>query len=245
MIDDPPDGAGAPSSVSAAPSGPDHQQFVLPLPAPAALADEALVPAGMINAWAYCPRLAYLEWVDGEWADTADTEQGRRVHARVDAGPAVLPAPDAVMEDGQPFRTQAVELSSERLGLIAKLDLLEGEDGFVIPVEYKKGRRPHVDVGAHEPERVQLCAQALVLEDNGYRVREGFLWFAGSRERVPVSFDEMLRARTLEAASSLRLAAATRRIPPPLENSRNTNGNKLILIAVGIGGDGRRAAHAA
>ena len=43
-----------------------------------------LVPVRMVNEWVYCPRLAYLEWVDGEWADTGDTEDGRRIHARVD-----------------------------------------------------------------------------------------------------------------------------------------------------------------
>ncbi|TWB08793.1 CRISPR-associated protein Cas4 [Nitrospirillum amazonense] len=192
MADDLPDRDGPPGVP---PLG--HRQLALPLLAPSAGVDEALVPAGMVNAWAYCPRLAYLEWVDGEWADSGDTEEGRRVHARVDAGPTALPPPDDLADDSPPFRTHAVELSSERLGLVAKLDVLEGEDGFVTPVEYKKGRRPHVDAGAHEPERVQLCAQVLVLEENGYRVRDGFLWYAGSRERVPVVFDEGLYSATI------------------------------------------------
>jgi hypothetical protein len=147
--------------------------------------------------------------VEGEWAGNGDTEQGRRVHAKVDAGKPKLPPPP---DDGvapaaaDSFRTSSVELASGRLGLVAKMDLLEGEDGLVAPVDYKKGKRPHVEAGAYEPERVQLCVQALVLEENGYRVKEGFLWFAESRERVPVRFDEELRASTLEAASALRLA---------------------------------------
>jgi len=40
----------------------------------------------MVNEWVYCPRLAWLEWVDGQWAESGDTAKGRRVHARVDAG---------------------------------------------------------------------------------------------------------------------------------------------------------------
>lgn len=115
---------------------------------------------------------------------------------------------------------------------MAKLDLLEGDDGIVTPVDYKKGKRPHVEAGAYEPERVQLCAQALILEDNGYRVGDRFLWFAGSRERVPVQFDEELRARTATAAASLRLAASTRRIPPPLENSKECNRCSLLPICL-------------
>ena len=59
----------------------------------------------------------------------------------------------------------------------------------------------------------------MILEDNGYTANEGVLWFAGSRERVYVRFDEELRERTRTAISELRLAAASGRRPPPLEDS--------------------------
>ncbi|HZP96250.1 MAG TPA: CRISPR-associated endonuclease Cas1 [Candidatus Limnocylindria bacterium] len=180
--------------------------------------DVPLVPARMVNEWVYCPRLAWLEWVEGQWAESGDTAQGRRVHARVDvAGPA-LPDVEAV-EAGAELKTRSVMLSSERLGLIAKIDLLETAGGSVTPVDYKKGKRPHVAEGAFEPERVQVCAQALVLEDNGYTVAEGMLWFAESRERVRVVLDDDLRARTIRAIAELRRAAAGGEAPPPLENS--------------------------
>ena len=208
-------------------------QLTLPLPAPPAHADDPLVPARMVNEWVYCPRLAYLEWVDGEWADSGDTEQGRRVHAKVDAGKPALPSPEAAAAAGSPdFATRSVELASERLGLVAKLDLLEGGDGTVSPVDYKKGKRPHVEAGAYEPERAQLCAQALILEDNGYTVADGYLWYAASRERVRVVFDDALRALTLDAAHRLRLAAAARRIPPPLDNSKKCTRCSLLPICL-------------
>jgi CRISPR-associated protein Cas4 len=197
---------------------PPFEQLSFDLPAPPALAEGALVPARMVNEWVYCPRLAWLEWADGQWAESGDTAQGRRVHARVDAGGPPLPDAAAV-EAGEEMRTRSVTLSSERLGLIAKIDLVEAEEGCVVPVDYKKGKRPHVAEGAYEPERVQVCAQALVLEDNGYKVAEGALWFAESRERVRVVLGEELRARTLRAIYDLRLAAASPKPPPPLENS--------------------------
>ena len=53
----------------------------------------------MVNEWVYCPRLAYLEWVEGEWADSADTAQGERAHKRVDEGGGTLPTPDDLDED--------------------------------------------------------------------------------------------------------------------------------------------------
>ena len=109
-----------------------------------------------------------------------------------------------------------VTLASERLGIIAKMDLIEGEDGTVTPVDTKKGKRPHVAEGAYEPERVQVCAQALILEDAGYRVAEGAIWYAGSRERVRIALDDELRALTRDGdlrrfASPPRRAACRRR----------------------------------
>jgi CRISPR-associated protein Cas4 len=153
------------AELVAAPSA----QLCLELPAPPATAETPLVPVRMVNEYVYCPRLAFLEWVDSEWADSGDTEEGRRAHARVDAGGGKLPAPTEI-DDKPDFAARSVTLASDRLGIIAKMDLIEGEDGTVTPIDTKKGKRPHVAEGAYEPERVQVCAQALILEDAGYKV---------------------------------------------------------------------------
>src|SRR5947209_8904979 len=103
-------------------------QLTLELPAPPATGETPLVPVRMVNEYVYCPRLAFLEWVDGEWADSGDTEQGRRVHVRVDGGGGRLP--DAGDLDDKPdFTARSVMLGSERLGILARMDLIEGEDG--------------------------------------------------------------------------------------------------------------------
>jgi CRISPR-associated exonuclease Cas4/CRISPR-associated protein Cas1 len=193
-------------------------QLSLELPAPPATGDTPLIPVRMVNEWVYCPRLAFLEWVDGEWADSGDTEEGRRVHVRVDAGSGTLPAPEAADEEPD-FVVRSALVASERLGIIARIDLIESEDGTVTPVDTKKGKRPHVAEGAYEPERVQVCAQALILEDAGYKVAEGAIWYAGSRERVRITLDETLRGKTHAAISDMRLAAAAGRLPPPLVDS--------------------------
>ncbi|MDW8371776.1 MAG: CRISPR-associated endonuclease Cas1 [Geminicoccaceae bacterium] len=191
----------------------------LPLPAPPLPDDVPPLPARMINEFVYCPRLAYLMWVQQEWADTADTVEGRIRHARTETAPRSMPEPEALEAEAPPFTVRSLELGSDRLGLVAKCDIVEVDGGTVAPVDVKRGRRPHVEAGAHEPERVQLCVQALLLEEHGYRVEEGFLWFAESRERVRVVFDEELRARTRAAIDGLRLLALSGRIPPPLEDS--------------------------
>jgi len=196
----------------------DPAQLALELPAPGATGDTPLVPVRMVNEFVYCPRLAFLEWVDGEWADSGDTEEGRRAHVRIDAGGGRLPAADDIDEKPD-FAARSVMLGSERLGIIAKMDLIQGEDGTVTPIDTKKGKRPHVGEGAYEPERVQICAQALILEDAGYKVAEGAIWYVGSRERVRIALDDELRAKTRSAISELRLAAAAGRLPPPLVDS--------------------------
>ena len=195
----------------------DRTQLILPIPPPPADSMTPLVPARMVNEWVYCPRLAYLEWVEGEWAESADTAEGKRVHARVDKGGGRLPDPDEL--DEEMAKARSVTLSSERLGVIAKIDVVEVADGIVMPVDFKKGKRPHVAAGAYEPERVQVCVQAMILEDNGYKVEQGALWYVASREKVRVELDEDLRALTLDAIRGLRAAAETRQRPPPLENS--------------------------
>ncbi|MCE2455833.1 MAG: CRISPR-associated endonuclease Cas1 [Gemmatimonadetes bacterium] len=195
----------------------DRNQLVLPIPPPPADSETPLVPARMVNAWVYCPRLAYLEWVEGEWADTADTVQGTRVHVRTDTPAGRLPSPEEL--DDVMSQVRAVTMSSDRLGVIAKMDVLHVREGVVMPVDTKKGKRPHVAAGAYEPERVQICLHGMILEDNGYEVEQGAIWYAGSRERVRVKLDEDLRTRTIEAVRELRAAAETGRRPPPLEDS--------------------------
>ena len=195
----------------------DKRQLSLPLP-PAPIRDDTpLVPARMVNEWVYCPRLAYLEWVEGEWADSTDTVQGKRAHARVDKSGKQLPSPEELGDEMSEARS--ITLSSERLGVIAKMDVVEIGEGKAMPVDFKKGKRPHVAAGAYEPERVQVCAQAMILEDNGYEVPKGALWYVGSREKVPVILDYELRAKTISAISALRDAAVSGHRPPPLENS--------------------------
>jgi CRISPR-associated endonuclease Cas1/CRISPR-associated protein Cas4 len=210
---------------------PNGVQEELPLPYRQSGSEPPLLPARMVNEYEYCPRLAYLEWVQGEWAGNADTTEGSRHHRRVDERKGRLPVSEE-LDDDERLHARSVTLSSERLGLIARLDLIEVEDGRVIPVDYKRGKRPHVPKGAYAPERVQLCVQGLILEDNGYHCEEGVLYFVGSRERVPVAFDDELREATARAVDGLRLVAAGGQMPPPLEDSPKCPRCSLVGICL-------------
>ena len=203
----------------------------LPLPFPDLAQDLPLLPARMVNEYQYCPRLAYLEWVQGEWADSADTVDGRRVHRRTDKPSGGLPAPEEVVEDTR-IHARSITLSSNRLGLIAKMDLIESDAGSVVPVDYKRGKRPHVAKGAYDPERVQLCVQGMVLQEHGYACNEGVLYFVQSKERVQVPFDAELLALARNAIDGTRLIAAGGQIPAPLIDSSKCPRCSLVGICL-------------
>ncbi len=187
---------------------------------PSSGSDIPLLPARMVNEFAYCPRLAYFEWVDGEFADNAETTEGRFHHRRVDQAPvrkSRQAEPDE-SSDGT-IHQRSVWLSSEQLGVTAKIDLVEGEGAAIVPVDYKRGKRPHTAQGAWEPERVQLCVQGLLLREQGFSCERGVLYFVGSRERVEVPFDDELIARTQELLDGMRAMTQATVAPPPLIDS--------------------------
>lgn len=207
------------------------------MPDPTLLPAPDLVPARMINEYAYCPRLAYLEWVQGDFSDNADTAEGRYKHRVVDNAGGTLPTPaprsptngDMADTSGSDTRIHArsVWLASDEEGITAKIDLIEGDGQVgapngavaVTPVDYKRGSAPDLPERAWETDRVQLCAQGLVLRANGYACAAGVIYYIESKTRVPVAFDDALVARTRQLTRDLRDMAAAGCIPPPLADS--------------------------
>lgn len=195
---------------------------------------EEPVPARMLNEFTYCPRLAYLEWVQHEWDDNPDTLDGEFVHRNADKPDRrPLPKPDETDEDDpDKFHQRSVRLEDEELGLIAVVDILEVDGTVATPVDYKRGKAPDIPEGAWEPERVQLCAQALLLRKAGFECNSGIIWYAASRRRVPVVFDAALVDRTLYLIDECRLMARLGRMPLPLVDSPKCPRCSLVGICL-------------
>ena len=193
-----------------------------------------LIPARMLNAYAYCPRLCYLEWVQGELADSAETLEGRVMHRRVDtaSGDLDLPAQPCGDGDSESIHARSVTLSDDLLGVIARLDLVEADGVRATPVEYKRGTVPDVPGHSYEPERIQICVQGLLLRSNGFECDVGELYYVGSKRRVTVPLDDDLVKRTTELLDSLRGMATARKIPPPLEDSPKCPRCSLVGICL-------------
>jgi len=186
----------------------------------------------MLNEFAYCPRLFYLEWVEGLWEENADTAEGELAHARSDRGGGRMPAPDDASDaDEWAGKARAVTLNAPKLGVIAKMDLVEGDDGTVSPVDFKKGR-PRADGTPWEPELLQIAAQILVLRENGYRCERGYLSFRETRTRVAVEVDGVLEQQVRTRLAELRLTAASAEAPPPLVDSPKCPRCSLVSICL-------------
>lgn len=196
-----------------------------------------LVPARMLNEFTYCPRLAYLEWVQGEFAHNPDTLDGRLSHRRVDVedNRPIPAANDLLQPDNSPgdqFHSRSVMLSAPILGIIAKMDILELDGQVATPVDYKRGAVPNIPQGAYDPERVQLCAQALILRENGFQCDKGIIYFVASKTRVEIPVDDQLVSFTLEMLDGLRNTASSPKIPLPLIDSPKCPRCSLVGICL-------------
>lgn len=168
-----------------------------------------LVPLSALQHYLFCPRQCALIHLERIWEENRYTAEGRLQHQRVDAGGSEKRR-DVRQAFGLPIR-------SLRLGISGKADVVEfhrceGGSWRPYPVEHKRGRRKEEDW-----DRVQLCAQALCLEEMlGTSVPEGALFYEKERRREVVLLEEGLRWRTEELARSVHELMTAERTPPPV-----------------------------
>ncbi len=193
-----------------------------------------LIPARALNQATYCPRLYYLQYVDAVTPVNEHVEGGLFDHRRVN-DPALA---NRTRKDGDTRQTRSVTLSSQRLGVTAVLDIVEEKGGAAYPVETKHGSAPRDEAGRPsfwDNDAVQLCAQGMLLEEDlGAPVGQGALFYAGSRERVEVPFDDGLRGKTLAAIEQVRTLSARETPPEPLpaELRHRCHGCSLATICL-------------
>ena len=188
--------------------------------------DEDLVVISALQHFLFCPRQCALMHLEGVWAENKLTAEGKIMHEHVDVG--------GHETRGGLHVATSLRLASRRLGLTGVADLVEfyqepdefGIDGHRVavplkglcglwrpfPVEYKHGRPK-----THRADEVQLCAQALCLEEMlDVTILAGALFYGEIRRRVDVAFDLELRALTELAASNVHELVRSGETPPPV-----------------------------
>lgn len=169
-------------------------------------AGDDLVPLSALQHYLFCPRQCALIHVEQMWAEDAATAEGRLLHERVDGGGGET-RPGLRVERG-------VALRSDALGVSGRADAVEfhGRPPVPFPVEYKRGKpKPH------RADEVQLCAQAICLEEMfGCPVPAGALFYGTTRRRTAVVFDAPLRTLTANVAAAVRATILAGQTPPPV-----------------------------
>ena len=185
-------------------------------PHTAAVGEDELTPISALLHMLYCPRRCALIHIERQWSENRFTAEGRILHERTDAG-------------GRERRSgvtieRSVPLRSLRLGVSGIADVVEirGDDR-PFPIEYKRGRPER-----HRADEVQLCAQAMCLEEMLEKpVPEGALFYGRSRRRKAVVFDAELRELTERVAADTWSLLAAGDTPTPEFEARECNACSL------------------
>ena len=183
---------------------------------------EEPIPLSALQHAVYCLRQAALIHLERLWEENRLTAEGRVLHEN---------AHDPSRRTrGSVRRVTALPLACRRLNLAGVADLVEfrsgpeGETAF--PVEYKRGK-PKL----HRADEVQLCAQALCLEEmTGRPVPDGALFYGETKRRVSVPFDAELRRLTEEAAQQVAALFSTGRTPPAAYRPQRCRACSLIEL---------------
>ena len=166
--------------------------------------DAEYLPLSWLSQICYCPRRAGLLLNERLWAESRDTAKGRAEHERVHT--------QRVEKRGDLIKLYEYTVFSDTMQLNGKCDCIEAvhNDGGcripaaefpvqLYPIEYKHGT-----VRDEEEYKIQLCAQAMCLEEMfGACIPEGALFFISSHRRMVVPLDDALRNRTRQLARQL------------------------------------------
>ena len=177
--------------------------------------EDDLIPLSALQHLIFCERQCALIHIEQAWAENLFTAEGRIMHERVH---------EADRQSRGSIRIEySMWLRSFRLGLIGKADVVEFHrrpalqkagpaEWIPFPVEYKRGK-PKKD----NCDKVQLCAQALCLEEMlNVKVPCGALFYGKKRRRTDVVFDSALRQQTEDTAMRLHELIASGRTPKPV-----------------------------
>lgn len=198
--------------------------------------EDALLPISALQHLLFCERQWGLIHLEQQWQENRLTAQGHLLHKRVHEAETEV-RPNLIV-------ARSLHLRSLQLGLTGQADAVElqrrevsgpdtialpGRSGNwrVFPVEYKRGRPKSASF-----DEVQLCAQALCLEEMlAVTLASGALFYGETRRRTDVPFDLDLRRETIHLCARMHQLYSTR-ITPPAEYAKRCESCSLIHICL-------------
>ncbi|MBU0995911.1 MAG: CRISPR-associated protein Cas4 [Proteobacteria bacterium] len=180
--------------------------------------DADFLPISALQHYIFCPRQCALIHVERLWFENKFTAEGKVMHERVDKG--------GERDRGTVRVEYGLHLVCHKLGLFGQADVVEfhltdkeSNAWAPCPVEYKRGK-PKRD----NSDKVQLCAQALCLEEMYHvGIPEGVLFYGTTRRRQLVIFSPELRQETADTARLLQDMIQNRVTPEPAYNKKCEN----------------------
>ncbi len=181
--------------------------------------EDQLLPISALQHWLYCPRQYALIHLEQAWAENRFTSEGRELHKKAHDGPDETRSNIRI--------TRGMPVSSLSQGLSGQCDVVEFHaDGRIIPVEYKRGKPK-----AHRADEVQLCAQAMCLEEMvGTQIPDGCLYYGEKRRRFEVRFDPELRQLVSDTVAAIRKCLAQEQTPSADYQPKRCDACSLIDI---------------
>lgn len=180
---------------------------------------ENYLPLSYLNAWEYCSRRFYFEYVLGEMVENEHIVLGTHLHRNINEA--------EVIQEGDTIVHQQQWVWSDRLQVSGVIDAVEERDRQLIPLEYKKGK-----MGRHLSDHFQLCAAALCLEERtGKTIAYGEIFYHANRRRQRVEFSPQLRQMTEDAIRAAQMAE-TRPMPPPIDHKTKCQACSLQSICL-------------
>lgn len=196
-------------------------------------AEEEYVQLAALQHFVYCPRQCALIHTERVWAENALTTLGKITHERVDSAPSST--------SGAVRTARSVRLVSHALGIKGVADVVEyeqTEQGVVVtPVEYKRGYPKQ-----HMADVVQLCAQALCLEEmHDCKISRACLFYHSTRRRCHVDLTEEVRGETLNAIQETRRLLMSGGLPAAIRH-KGCDSCSLFELCVPSSGAGPASA---
>ena len=194
-----------------------------------------------IQHFAYCPRQWALAYLEQQWTENLRTFEGRVLHEHVHDG-------TSSEKRGDIITVRSMRVFSRTLGISGECDVVEfhlckpgipgipitgipinGRQGLyqVVPIEYKRGKPKE-----HDADQLQLCAQAMCIEEMLVcEILAGYLFYGEVRRRTEVKFDDVLRQKVVNAFDQMH-EYSNRGYTPKVKYRKGCNACSLNGICV-------------